>query len=209
MKSDLEAIDAIVASPPATVVDIGAHHGDFSRYFAGLGYQVIAVEPFPYNIQCLRKALNAYPNMRIVEAALSKKTGQAEIYIGGPSTLCTLESKWVSDVFPEYFRTKSGKLSWKSITVRTLSWKDFVEQAALSAIELLKTDCEGHDAVILESMLSSGTSLPRILLYEGRGSGMPEGDKMLARLKEAGYTWLQHFYLDGVRDLCNHLLMRL
>lgn len=202
MKSELEAIDALLIPPPAVVVDVGAHHGDVAVRFAERGYEVVAVEPFPYNLDHLRKALAPYPAARIVEAAISKGTGEAELYVDGPSTMATLSREWASGVFPEYF----GSL--KSVPVRTLSWPDFVREAGLSAIELLKTDCEGEDAEILRSMLESGGPLPRILLYEGRGSGTSEGREIRARLEAADYAWLQHFYLDGARDLCNHLLVR-
>jgi FkbM family methyltransferase len=202
MKSDLEAIDAIIAGAPAVVVDVGAHQGDFATHFAARGYRVIAVEPFAYNVRYLRNALAPYSNTQIVEAAISEETGEAELYIDGPSSMATLSKGWINGVFPEYFR------SFKSVTVRALSWTDFVREAGLSAIELLKTDCEGLDESILKSMLKSDGPLPRILLYEGRGSGTPEGRRMRISLEAAGYAWLQHFYLDGVRDLCNHLLVR-
>src|SRR5687767_2103579 len=65
-------------------LDVGANVGIFARHFAERFDRVIAVEPLPVNIECLR--LNVPPNVTIRECAVGDECREVQIYVTPKNT---------------------------------------------------------------------------------------------------------------------------
>lgn len=72
-------IDSI---PPrdGIALDIGANHGMHTRKIAEKFDKVFAFEPHPNNIEVLKRHLLPHPNVEIVAAAITSKSGMIKLY---------------------------------------------------------------------------------------------------------------------------------
>lgn len=88
--ADISAIYASTKSLPAgsTVIDVGANIGIMSCSLAVQrpDLSIIAIEPVPPNVECLRRnvAANALKNVQVIHAAASDKPGVVRVNINGP-----------------------------------------------------------------------------------------------------------------------------
>lgn len=148
------------AGSPMTVFDIGANQGAWTRQLLGLipperveATQVHMFEPVPSTQRSLRRNLAADPRGRIAElhsVAISDTSGTAEMVImsetGGTNTL-----EFDADVV-----AKAREVA----TIEKTTLTEFCRSRSIPHIHLLKSDTEGHDAVVLRGA--------RELLIEGR-----------------------------------------
>jgi FkbM family methyltransferase len=72
--------------PGTTVLDIGAHVGVASAYFASRGHRVVSFEASPANAALLREAreANGFDRWTIVEAAVSDRARTVQFVSNGP-----------------------------------------------------------------------------------------------------------------------------
>lgn len=145
---ELERLFAPMIAPDATILDVGAHAGQFAKMFARLAPQgrIFAFEPAPYARAVLEPALrwNGFDaRVRIEPYGLSDapghftlstplKRGRAEVGFG----LAHLGT----DDDPRPMRTES-------IEVRTLD--AFAKDVGLKRLDFLKADVEGWEARML------------------------------------------------------------
>lgn len=116
-------------------LDIGANIGAFAIRAADYVKKVVAVEPEPDNLRCLRRnmLLNRVDNIDIAEAVI---TGRYD-----PTESLALSNSYSST-------HRLGKIRGrKSIEVTAYNINDFV---AANFINKIKMDCEGTEAEILE-----------------------------------------------------------
>src|SRR5437879_4246543 len=77
-----------------TVVDVGAHMGVFTVYAAMRNPhgRVLAIEPAPYNLELLRKNINANRLMQVevINCAVSSRAGEGQLSFRGDHALYTL-----------------------------------------------------------------------------------------------------------------------
>ena len=128
---------SIVSVKNKIVIDIGAAIGDSAIYFAiNSAKAVIAVEPFPKNIEIAEKNIkinNMSDKISLIHGAISNKKGKMRIDENavGPGT-----------------RTLSNKINGTEI--QTFSLKDIIPENEKDMI--LKIDCEGCEyQIILET----------------------------------------------------------
>lgn len=82
-------------SPGDLVFDIGAHAGNRTRALAGLGCRVVALEPQPDFAGLLRRMFARSPRVTVVEAAVGREAGYAQLVISQRNpTVTTLSSSW-------------------------------------------------------------------------------------------------------------------
>ena len=95
-----------------TAVDVGAHRGDITAYFAALGYRVLAVEPHPQMADRLEQRFaDVIPRnvVRVARCAASEKGGDdADFYLGSATTVSSLEEEWTTRGFPEEFAQRQS-----------------------------------------------------------------------------------------------------
>jgi FkbM family methyltransferase len=134
------------------VIDIGAHHGMMSIYFASCKAEVYSYEPNPINYEILKKNLEANPTLKlnIYNNAISNINKTLELCYGHTSTTSSLKHL----EFEEYTLDKSMT---NSIEVNCLSLKDIIIR--FPKIKVLKIDCE------YESFLSLNKDLMYNIQY--------------------------------------------
>jgi len=128
------------------VVDIGANIGFFALYAAGKTQNTIyTFEPFPENVEFLKKNINANDCRNIVIdcLAVSDKSGIGKLYL---SEICGGHLMFDHNI--------NGKLH-DYIEVPTKTLEEIMRDHSIEKIDFLKLDCEGSEGQILKSASSS------------------------------------------------------
>jgi FkbM family methyltransferase len=77
------------------VFDVGAHVGNRTRALVALGCRVVAVEPQPAVAATLRTVARGWPDVTVVEAAVSSTPGRATLSVSERHpTVSTLAHEW-------------------------------------------------------------------------------------------------------------------
>ncbi|QUS59968.1 FkbM family methyltransferase [Synechocystis sp. PCC 7338] len=121
-----------------TLVDVGAHHGSFSKNFADKGWQVIAFEPEENNRAAFQENLKEYPQVTCIPKAVSDEAGKKVPF-------------YVSE---EHFGIHSLK-PWHdthelAYEVETVRLDSVLSELQVPNVTLLKVDTEGADFLALK-----------------------------------------------------------
>jgi FkbM family methyltransferase len=124
-----------------TIWDIGANVGDYTRLFAeatGPTGSVVAVEPCTASAQCIRDyvASSRFENVRIVEAAMSDKSGTGRLTKTANHT--DANNHLTSEIAD-------------SAQVAIISGDELFQQEG-KCPTIVKIDVEGHEMEVLEGM---------------------------------------------------------
>jgi FkbM family methyltransferase len=121
---------------PATIVDVGAHIGMASIFFARRypAAKIIAIEPEPSNFALLLKNTSSYKNIVPVCAALWREDG--EVTLGR------------SNVHPKgaFQIVENGEIRVRAVTIDTL-----MRETGIQSIDILKMDIEGSEKEVFAS----------------------------------------------------------
>jgi FkbM family methyltransferase len=128
------AVAGAFASPGIDFLDIGANRGIHVVALAGSYRRVIAVEPDPELAAALRRNLarNAFPNVDVVEAAISDHVGKA-------SFLRNLDNPLMGSLEPDF----APEHRHAEIAVDLLTIAELVEREGVDRF-VAKIDVEGH-----------------------------------------------------------------
>ncbi|MGI9490944.1 MAG: FkbM family methyltransferase [Geminicoccaceae bacterium] len=135
--------------PGDLAFDIGAHVGNRSRCWAGLGAQVVAVEPQADFATWLRGQFKGRDEIEIIETALGAEPGSASMHIDPTNpTVTTLSSDWIDNVT----KTEGFKdVDWKaSIDVPVTTLDRLISSHGLPVF--CKIDVEGFEAEVLKGL---------------------------------------------------------
>ncbi len=170
-----------IVKPGMAIVDVGAHIGYFTRLFAervGPEGRVFAFEPDPYNFSLLQSNTAGYPNVTIINAAVSDAAGTIDFYEIEDSTGC--------------HTTLPTDAPAKKLSVRAVKLDEFVREKNVS-VDIIKMDIEGGEPKALAGMdtiLTGGRPLSMVLELNpealGRGGTTPEG--VIASLRQKGFA---------------------
>ena len=121
-----------------TAIDIGANVGLWSRDLCKTFNQVKLFEPYPLNVDCLRKNLEDFDNFSIFEIALSNEKGLGELFIEDENGLgsCTLVSS----------KPKATKVD---VQKRLLDGFDFEN------IDYIKMDVQFHELEVIQGGINT------------------------------------------------------
>ena len=171
----------------ATVIDAGANNGDWAAElmrFCVPG-KLVCVEPHPALAETLRRRYADHPSVRVVEAALGRAAGTAELHVAANPLLHSLRvpSLGMTALFPEHFKMKSTT----QVAVQTL---DGVA-GGLASVDLLKIDVQGSERDLLAGAAQTLRRTRFVLLeanfvphYEGE-AGFAELD---AQMRAQGFA---------------------
>ena len=137
-EQELLARLAYTQASPRTLVDVGAHIGNFCRPFGEAGWRVVAFEPDPDNYADLYRRVQTFADGRAIKKAVSDVTEKGSFY---RST--------------EYWGIHSLKPSHPShtdrIDVDLVRLDDALRAESIDRVTLLKIDAEGADFPALKS----------------------------------------------------------
>lgn len=184
--------------------DVGANIGFLSLIGArlvGSAGRVYAFEPVPANAELVRRnaALNGFSQVEVVEKALGRRSGQAELALAAYSGGAVLAEVGTP---PD----RAGMM-----TVALASIDDLVDVAGLAPPALVKIDVEGAELEVLMGMERTLATHRPVLLCE-IDDAEPAG---LQRKQAAVQAWLlsRHYHCSelppsypGMRWCVSHLL---
>ena len=147
-----EIIKRYLIPRSGTVVDIGANAGRFTAFAAplvGKSGRVYSFEPVPAALRVLRKtvALRRLPQVVVIEAALSNRTGTAVMTI-------PLKDGWKPQLPIAYLDGHPQPEAWQeSVSVERLD--DFCAAHRTGRIDFIKCDTEGHEYFVFAGGLKT------------------------------------------------------
>lgn len=134
--------DSIISTAKNPIVDVGAHAGFFTLYARDLNpeVQIYCLEPEPKNLLALAKNIkeNKVKAITVVKSALAAKTGERDLLISSDS-----HNHKMVEVY---------KKGVSTVSVSTISLKDFFKKHHLEKISLLKMDIEGGEYEVFNSL---------------------------------------------------------
>jgi FkbM family methyltransferase len=165
-------------TPYATVVDVGAHTGQFSLLARKLYPQatIHAFEPLPEAAAKFREVFADDPHVRLHEVAIAPAKGDATLYLDGT---------WDGgSLLPGAWRPE------REVPVHAAPLEEFVAVDELRSPALLKLDVQGYE---LDALVGCSTLLDRfddvvveLMLREDR-IGQPLAADVIALLRDRGF----------------------
>jgi FkbM family methyltransferase len=121
---------------PRRILDLGGNIGAADLYFhtAFPEAEIVTVEPLPENLAILRRNWQANAiRGKIIAAAVSDRSGEATFYLGPADCSSLIARPDIAD---------------HSITVKTMTIPEIMEQVGWQHIDLLKIDIEGGEVAV-------------------------------------------------------------
>jgi FkbM family methyltransferase len=166
------------------VFDVGAHLGDRTAAFAGLGARVLALEPQPHIVSWLRRLVGRRPGVTIRSLAVGRVEGVARMALSGAHpTVSTLAAPWRERVLRS--NPSFRHVRWEEgVDVRVTTMDALISEFGMP--RFCKIDVEGHEAEVL-----AGLSRPvEALSVEFVSGGLEVGLSCVDRLAElAAYRY--------------------
>lgn len=139
-----------------SLVDIGAHNGDFTNAidkFCGIS-QGLLIEPLPHKAARLRQLFHL-PKYQVFECALSSENDFIDFQFHEIEVTSSILN--IHREIPEIANINIGNIQTIKCPTRTLD--NVVEEANLEAIDLLKIDVQGAEHLVFSGC---NKSMPKI-----------------------------------------------
>lgn len=117
-----------------TVLDVGACVGAFARSVAGKAKRIVAIEPEPDNVVCLRKNVQEFENVDIIQKGVWSKKGYLNLNLS-----------WGIE---GHSITKTG--SQGSVNIQVDSIDNIVSDLNIEKVDFIKMNVEGAEIEALE-----------------------------------------------------------
>lgn len=178
--------------PGMTVLDVGSNIGLYGSVAAkkvGSAGRVVAVEPEARNCEILRKTVerNGLSNLKVVQAAVSDRTGPGELY------LCA-----TNKADHRIYGSKTDRVAVKIDFVRL---DDLVKSEKIAGVDLIKMDIQGAEAIAfagLEPVLAANPRVKALIEFWPWGIKQTGRDplELLKSIRKLGFEIQQ---IDGDR----------
>ncbi len=168
--------------------DVGANIGIYSIAMAkavGTAGKVVAFEPEVESVKRLKEnaELNHLSNVKVVEKALGRKNGTANLYIGKTTGNFSLVKSYEENLDHQSIDLVSGDM--------------FVEQNQLPIPKAVKIDVEGYEYEVLLGLKKTLMDAKcKVICCEVHPGLFPDGvteDQVLDLIKELGFTVFHPF----------------
>lgn len=138
---------------PGVILDIGAHIGSATVYFARKypAARIFSLEPHPDNFELLRKNVAPYPGVRAFNLGLGSDSGSFPMFEHPDPSSTSGRS-----LLPEF---GDGVPTARPVQIRNTA--EFLRAEGISQVDLIKIDTEGAEHAIL-------TSFPEEVLQQVR-----------------------------------------
>jgi FkbM family methyltransferase len=188
------------------VLDIGAHHGEFSKAFLEAGATVYAFEPFPPSFEILHNLCSSNEQFYDFQTALGKFAGQSKLFVAS-STDARLQQ--VASAFNSFEkRDLPGDIIFSSeqtVDVQTLD--SLIDSQRVPArVGLLKIDTEGFDLNVLQGATQIQSDFVVCEYWDDRlclsSLTTPKLDDLVREMTARGYLhYLVLATVDGTEDV--------
>jgi len=149
---DYFAANPRVGSHPAAaglMIDVGVHFGESCLPYSQMGWQIVGFEPDPAN----RAKIPSIPRLKLYHDAVSDKDGQ-------------LVDFFASEVSSGISSLLSFHQSHRAVAqVQTITLASVLQKEAITKVDFLKIDIEGHDLFALKGF-PFGKIQPEVILCE-------------------------------------------
>lgn len=127
--------------------DIGAHTGNRSSSWLGIGAKVVAVEPQPMLVKYMEKHLGNNPDFCLIDKAVGAQDGVAKLLINeSHPSVSTVSAEW-TDVLKGY----KSDLRWSSsINVEMITLDGLIAEKGVP--QFCKIDVEGLEFEVLKGL---------------------------------------------------------
>lgn len=166
--------------PGSLVLDIGAHLGDRTMAFAGLGARVVALEPQPRIRRWLQRIAGRHPAVIVRPEAVGAAPGWAPLAVSvSHPTVSSMSAPWRSAV--QAANRGFVRVAWPhTVTVAVITLDQLIDEYGEPAF--CKIDVEGFEARVLEGL---SRALPA-LSFEFVAGGLDVARACVARLGQLG-----------------------
>jgi FkbM family methyltransferase len=155
------------------IFDVGACNGDDSAYYLHKGFDVVAVEANPLQVEQLQKRFRSEIETGryvLIPMGIADTEGEAEFWV------CDDWAEWSS--FDRKVASYAGARH-HSINVKTVRFRSLVER--FGSPHYCKVDIEGNDYLCLQDLDRS--TAPQLISVEAS-----DGEREIRQLRELGYT---------------------
>ena len=177
-----------------TVIDIGAHEGEFAVMIRDLlpAAEVICFEPLQLEFQQLQQKLGSKPDFRAFNYALGESNESVDMWRNEFSQSSSLlpMTKLHKEAFPE-----SARESVEQVEVRRLD--DVLDPAELQPEILVKIDVQGFEDKVLAGaprMLAKAKAVILEVSFRELYHGQPLFDDIYERLRKQGFAYQGNLY---------------
>lgn len=138
----------ILRGPRNLAFDIGANRGEYAKVLAALFKKVVCFEPQPALAEKIREKARAFPNLQVVNRAVSDRAGQAVLHLSGHHEMSSMEPAWIGAMQAS---GRFGENRWEqSCAVETMTLDEAIREHGVP--EYLKVDVEGHEEKVFATL---------------------------------------------------------
>lgn len=172
---------ATLVRPGSTVLDVGANIGIYTEFLADLvgpGGRVVAFEPEPRNVERLRAATSALPQVTVVHAGVGPRSGSLKLFVA-------------DDLNVDHRTYATDDPGRRVIEVPAVSLDEYLGDMNLR-VDVIKMDIQGAELGALQgaARLLAGPDAPALLMEywpHGLRAAGAAPESLLDFLRDAGY----------------------
>src|SRR2546423_6883927 len=177
-----------------TVIDVGAHTGEFAMMIAEMmaGVSVLSVEPQQAEFAELEGKLRTLPNARAFKFALGERNETLDLHRSAFSQSSSLRT--MTELHKEAFPESAGE-SLEQVEVRRLD--DVLSDVAIAPEILLKIDAQGYEDKMLAGAprtLARAKAAIIEVSFRELCEGQPLFDYIYRTMHVAGFSYMGNLY---------------